>query len=185
MAISVPPYSKSWANLRRHGIVIVIIGGERRMFCSSCGSDVPRKLSYCQRCGAKMAAAKGEHSDQQAELFSESLVWAIVAVFIVGLGAIIGLMAVMKEVVGFNADFILAVTVLSFLLMFVVEGVFIWMLLKRKKSAKEAGEEGLIKEHAAKELDPAGARALGEAAPGVTEHTTRAFEPILSERKSN
>ena len=153
------------------------------MYCSSCGSDVPQNLSYCKRCGAKVAGAKGEHADKPAELFSESLVWAIVAVFIVGLGTIIGLMAVMKEVVGFNPAFILAVTVLSFLLMFVVEGVFIWMLLNRRRSAKQASDLEVIKGQETQELNAAPARVLGEPIPSVTEHPTRAFEPVLSEPK--
>ena len=68
--------------------------------------------------------------------------------------------------------------------MLVVEGVFIWQLLRRKRGAEETSDTALSKEQATKELDAAQARILPEARPSVTEHTTRLFEPIYSERKS-
>ena len=154
------------------------------MYCSSCGAAVPQNLSYCNRCGAKVSGAKVDGITKPAELFPESLVWAIVSVFIVGLGAIIGLMAVMKEVVGFDLSIILAVTVLSFVLMLAVEGVLIWLLLNGKRGANEVGDTERLKEQVPEELGAAQARVLPEPVPSVTEHTTRAFEPIYSERKS-
>lgn len=155
------------------------------MYCSSCGAAVAQNLSYCHRCGAKVIGATDESINQPAELFPESLVWAIVSVFIVGLGAIIGLMAVMKEVVGFNLSIILAVTVVSFLLMLAVEGVLIWLLLHGKKGAKEVNDAQRLKEQATKELGAAQPRALPDPVPSVTEHATRAFEPSYRERESN
>jgi hypothetical protein len=65
-----------------------------------------------------------------------------------------------------------------------VEGVLIGLLLKGKRGAKEAGDAEGLKEQKTKELIEARARALPEPAPSVTEHTTRAFEPIYSERES-
>jgi type VI protein secretion system component VasK len=126
--------------------------------------------------------AKGESANKPAELDPDSLVWAIVAVFIVGLGTTIGLMAVMKEVIGFNPHIILAVTALCFLLMLAVESVFIWLLLSRRRGAKEVGDFERPKEQAARELAAAQARALPEPVPSVTEQVTRAFEPLHSER---
>jgi uncharacterized paraquat-inducible protein A len=155
------------------------------MYCSSCGATVAQGVSYCNRCGAKIIGATDESSNKPSELFPESLVWAIVSVFIVGLGAIIGLMAVMKEVVGFNLSIILAVTVVSFLLMLAVEGVLIWLLLNRKKGAREAGDTERLKEQTTKELGAAQPRALPEPVPSVTEHATRAFEPSYRERESS
>jgi methyl coenzyme M reductase gamma subunit len=68
--------------------------------------------------------------------------------------------------------------------MLLVEGVFIWQLLRRKRGAEETGDTALSKEQATKELDAAQPRVLPEPVPSVTEHTTRAFEPIYRERKS-
>jgi hypothetical protein len=94
-------------------------------------------------------------------------------------------MAVMKDLLNFNTGIILTITLLSFLLMFAVEGVFIWLLLKRRRGAKEVGEAKDPKEQATKELDAAQARALAEPVSSITEQTTRKFEPIYSERKTN
>ena len=88
------------------------------------------------------------------------------------------------RMVGLNVGQILAFTILSFLMMLLVEGVFIWQLLRRKRGAEETGDPALTKKQATKELDVAHARVLPEPMPSVTEHTTRAFEPIYSERKS-
>jgi hypothetical protein len=152
------------------------------MYCSSCGAAVPLNLSYCNRCGAKVGGAKGDHLNKLAELSPESLVWAVVSVFIIGLGAIVGLVAMMKDGGGID-PIILAVAMLSFMLMLLVEGVFIWLLLKRTRGVRVVGDSVPLEEQAIKELGAAQARVLAEPVPSVTEHTTRAFEPIHRERK--
>jgi hypothetical protein len=110
-------------------------------------------------------------------------VWAIVSVFVVGLGALIGLMAVMNEGAGFN-PIVLVAAMLSFALMLVVEGVLIWLLLSGRRGAGKAGDARRLKEHTTKELEEARARALPAPAASVTEHTTRTFDPVYNERKS-
>lgn len=75
------------------------------------------------------------------------------------------------------------VVLLSFLIMLLVEGVLIRQLLGRKRGAEEAGDTALSKGQATKELNAA-QRGLPEATPSVTEYTTRALEPVYSERKS-
>jgi uncharacterized membrane protein len=106
----------------------------------------------------------------------------MVAVLVFGFVAITFLMMAMK-MVGLNVGQILAFTILSFLIMLLVEGVFIRQLLRRKRGAEETGDTALSKEQATKELEAAQARVLPEAMPSVTEHTTRSFEPIYRERK--
>jgi hypothetical protein len=73
---------------------------------------------------------------------------------------------------------------LSFLLLFVVEGVLIGLLLKSRKGARRAGDAERPEEQTTRELREAQARVLQEPVSSVTEHTTRAFDPIYSERKS-
>ena len=126
-----------------------------------------------------MSDAKDDGVSRRAELFPDSLVWAIVSVFVVGLGCVIGLMAVMKNY-GLNDGLVIAFSLLIFLLMLVVESVFIWLLLSRKKEVREAGR---LNEQMTKELGAAQVRALPEPAASVTEQTTRAFEPVYSERR--
>ena len=151
------------------------------MYCSSCGAAVARGLSYCNYCGAKLAGESGDKPVKSSEVKPEALVWGMVAVPVFGFVAIMFLMMAMK-MVGLNVGQILAFTILSFLIMMVVEGVFIWQLLGRKRGTEETNAPS--KEQTTKELYEAQARALPEHMPSVTEHTTRAFEPIYSERKS-
>jgi len=152
------------------------------MYCLSCGTAITPGLSYCNHCGARLSRAKGESLTESSELKPETLVFAMVAVFVFGLVAIIGLMAVMKYV--FDQPLILLFTLLSFLILLVVEGVFIWMLLGRKRGAKEVGDTKPVEKQAAKELDDAKARVLPEPALSVTEHTTRTLEPVVSQHKT-
>ena len=153
------------------------------MYCSSCGVSVAQGLSYCNYCGAKLSGEKGYSVARSSEVKPASLIWGMVAVLVFGFVAIVFLMMSMK-MVGLNVGQILAFTILSFLIMLVVEGVFIWQLLRRKRGAEETGDTALSKEQARTELDAAQARVLPEAMPSVTEHTTRTLEPIYSERKS-
>ena len=153
------------------------------MYCSSCGVSVAQGLSFCNYCGAKLNGEKGDNIIKSSEVKPASLVWGMVAVLVFGFVAIVFLMMAMK-MVGLNVGQILAFTILSFLIMLLVEGVFIWQLLRRKRGAEETGDTALSKEQATKELDAAQVRVLPEPVPSVTEHTTRAFEPIYSERKS-
>lgn len=147
------------------------------MYCSACGVPVVQGLSYCNHCGAKLA---GEKVTKSSEVKTESLVWAMVAVLVFGFVAIVFLMMAMK-MVGLNVGQILAFMILSFLIMLLVEGVFTWQLLIRKRGA-ETGDTALAKNQTTKALDAAQARQLPEAMPSVTEHTTRTFDPILIER---
>src|SRR5215212_4564462 len=152
------------------------------MYCPSCGVPVAQGLSYCNYCGAKLSGEKGDSVVKSSEVKPASLVWGMVAVLVFGFVAITFLMMAMK-MVGLNVGQILAFMILSFLIMLLVEGVFIWQLLSLKRGAEETGDTAVLKEQATKELETAQARVLPEAMPSVTEHTTRSFEPIYRERK--
>jgi hypothetical protein len=154
------------------------------MYCSSCGVAVAQGLGYCNYCGAKLNGVKGDNLIKTSEVKPELLVCAMVAVFVLGLGAIAVLTGVMKSVLGLDTGQILAFTLLSFLIMLLVEGVCIWLLFSRNRSAKEISDASPSKNQATKELNAADVRVLPEPLLSVTEHTTRAFEPIYSERKS-
>jgi hypothetical protein len=126
---------------------------------------------------------KSDSATKSSEVKRESVVWAMVALMVFGFVAIMMLMMVMK-MVGLNVGQILAFTIASFLMMLAVEGVFISQLLRRKRGAEETSDTALLKERSTKELQAAQERLLPEGMPSVTEHTTRTFDPIYSERKS-
>ena len=152
------------------------------MYCSSCGVVVTPGLSYCNYCGAKSSGAKSDSVIKSPEVRPGTLVGAMVFAFVFGLVAITVLMGVMKAVLRLEVGVVLAFTMLSFLILLSLEGVFIRLLFRRKRGAEKAGETVLLKEQATRELDAAQGRVLPEPMPSVTEHTTRAFDPISRER---
>ena len=91
------------------------------MYCSSCGISITHGLSYCNHCGAKLNAEKGDSLINTTELRAESLIIsAMVGLFVLGLLAISVLMGVMKSVLDLNTGQILGFATLSFIIMMVV-----------------------------------------------------------------
>jgi hypothetical protein len=154
------------------------------MYCPSCGVAVAQGLTYCNYCGAKLQGVKGDHVVKSPEVKPELLVSAMTALFIFGLVAITMLIGVVKTTLDLPVERVLVLALLPFLLLLLIEGVFIRLLLRRRHGAEEAGDAVQLKGQATKELDAAQARVLPEHMPSVTEHTTRAFAPIYDERES-
>ncbi|HEX6719225.1 MAG TPA: hypothetical protein VF088_19120 [Pyrinomonadaceae bacterium] len=145
------------------------------MYCSTCGVSVAEGLSYCKSCGAKLT--QDNPAGNSSIVKPELLLRLMVVTFIFGLGIIAVLMGVMKVILGLPAEQVLGFMLFPFLLMLILEGVFMRLLL-RGKSATERRTPALTKQQATNELDTAQGLALPEGMPSVTEHTTRAFEPI-------
>jgi hypothetical protein len=155
------------------------------MYCSSCGVAVAQGLSYCNYCGAKLSGERGNDASKSPEVKPELLAAGMAFVFVFGLVAIMFLMVAMKEAVNLNVGLIIAFTLLSFLTMLLVEGVFIWLLLRRKRGAVDPVDTAPSKEEpTTKELNEARAQGLPEDRTSVTEYTTRALGRVYSERKS-
>jgi uncharacterized protein YneF (UPF0154 family) len=91
------------------------------------------------------------------------------------------LVGVLKRV-DFEPPLILAILMLSFVLMFMIEGVLTWMLLRRKKVEKVESTRNQLNEQAIKEIYTAPTRGLSEPtfqpASSVTEHTTSTLEHV-------
>jgi len=149
------------------------------MYCSSCGAAVQPNLTYCNHCGAKMNAT-AVNGTSKTELSPNFLVMAIVWVFVLGLGGIVGLMALTKEGTGIN-PVMAGAALLSFALLLGIESVLIWLLLRGRRGAQASGM-GRNK-HRTNELAETLVRELPEEMPSVTEHTTRSFDPISTERR--
>ena len=142
------------------------------MYCSSCGAAVPAGLSYCNRCGTELSAK--DKSQQGMPL--ESLVWAIVVVAVVGVGANIGLMAMMKQALHFEDGLILGISLVCLLPFLVAEAAFLWLLLRLQRSPKQPRDIISPRAVITNELD-AQRRVLQEPSPSITEHTTHTLEP--------
>ncbi|MEP6819755.1 MAG: hypothetical protein ABJA18_09495 [bacterium] len=153
------------------------------MYCSTCGVAVAQGLSYCKNCGAALGEAKTGNVVKSSEVKPELLVQSMAAVFVFGLGAITIFMGVMKTALQLDIGQVLAFTMLSFLIMLLIEGVFVYLLLGRKRGDKEVSATRLPKERATNELDAAQVRELPEPLSSVTEQTTRTLAPVPTERK--
>jgi hypothetical protein len=152
------------------------------VYCPSCGVALAHGLSYCNYCGAKLSGGKAD--PKSSEVRAELVVSAMVALFVFGLAAMALFLLVMKEGAGFDLPFLLVFTAFSFVMMLMVEGVFMWLLLRRKKSPKTVVDAESAKGQNTRELEGKQSLALQEPLASVTEHTTRAFEPAYSERES-
>lgn len=151
------------------------------MYCSSCGTAATPGLSYCSRCGAELST-KRRTTSKPTEASPDSLVWGIVSVTVGGLGAIMVLIAVMKEV--FSKELLFVFTLLSFLVLLAAEGMLVRLLLRRQGGVKEEGDTARLKEQTTRDLGEAQARVLPEGAPSVIEHATHTFEPAYGKRKT-
>lgn len=151
------------------------------MYCSTCGVAIAEGLSYCNHCGARTSVA---NKDQAAthDVSPGLLVAAMVATFIFGLIAISILLGVMKTSLGLELGQILGFAVLSFSIMLLLEGVFLFLLLRRNRGTEERAGTELSPGHRTRELEAPPAPALAEPLSSVTDHTTRAFESIYTNR---
>jgi len=112
----------------------------------------------------------------------EYLVWAIVTVAVVGLGANIGLMALLKESLHLENGLILGITLVCLFPFLAAEAVFLWLLLRSQRSPKyQINQPRTV---ATSELDAAQPRVLQTPSPSVTEHTTHTLEPVRSDRNT-
>lgn len=152
------------------------------MYCSYCGVAVTKGLSYCNQCGSKLNA--NENVQKSPAVKADLLIPAMVATFIFGIAVITALMGMIKVILGMPVGVVLILTAVPFLLMLVLEGIFIRLFLRRTRETHEAHDSLGAKQHKTNELDAAHARALPEPVASVTEHTTRAFEPIYREPPS-
>ena len=152
------------------------------MFCSSCGTASTPGLSYCNRCGASLNTKdlKEIKATQSAiSALMDSTFW--VTVF--GLGAIVGGVAAMKAL-EFREVFIVAYMILSTVAFLGIYGMHVSQFIRLTRGDKKSTSLVEVKEPDTKELGPAQPRALPDFTPSVTEHTTRAFEPIPTKRKA-
>jgi hypothetical protein len=151
------------------------------MFCSSCGAAITPDLNYCKRCGVELSGA-GRADESE----SMSPVWSIIAVPVLSIAWIIGLVALMKNVFGFEFNLIGVITVMNFFLLLIADTAIILSLLRRDRRAnKKPVGKPQLKENAAHALYESPRRELPEQMQfeSVTEHTTRSLEPVLRETK--
>lgn len=144
------------------------------MYCQTCGAEVSPGLNFCNRCGIEIGRFK------QSSTLTESLIWAIVAVTVAGIGVIIGLIAVMKNVAGLSIEVITVITLIGFFMILAVNAAFIRMLLKGPVTESGTEKNNRLKQaETQKLLEMPPTNGLNEPIPSVVEDTTRNLEPVL------
>ena len=152
------------------------------MYCSTCGVVVTESLNYCNHCGARIITSSSDKVDDSRNVKPGLLVSAMVGTFVLGLIAITALLGVMKSVLGLEAGQILGFAVLSFSIMLFLEGVFLVLLFRRNRGVEDRAKKESLAGHTTKELGAPQVQALREPLSSVTDETTRAFEPIYTNR---
>lgn len=146
------------------------------MYCPSCGKALSQKLKYCNHCGAKLNAAI-ESSEKRLDEYLDGLFW--ITVF--GLGLILGGMALMKSL-NLGQWLVIAYLIISslaFIINFGLSLVEVARLMRIRKEERGAGQTGQLD---TSELIEEKQHISLEAAPSVTENTTRRLEPVSKER---
>ena len=110
--------------------------------------------------------------------------WALASVTIVGIGAVIGLMAVMKSVAGFNTGLIVTFSLLVFLAFLGVDSVIISLLLRPGREVREAALRIRQLELTTSELGESKARVLPPPSFSVTDHTAHTLEAAERNRQA-
>ena len=153
------------------------------MYCPSCGTVSTPGLSYCNRCGTNLSVSKDQAVVKPSESLVNSLMDSTFWVTVFGLAVIVGGAVAMKAL-ELREVFIIAYMILSTLAFLGIYGMHVWQFIRLTRSAQKSSGITEVKGPDTKELAPAQARMLSEPMASVTEHTTRTFEPIYSERKA-
>ena len=152
------------------------------MYCSTCGVAVTDTLSYCNNCGARIVTSNKDKVATSREVQPGLLVSAMAGTFILGMLAITALLGVLKAILGLQTGQILGFAALSFFLLILLEGVYLFLLFRRTRGADERLTTDSLPQHTTKELGSPQPHALKEPLSSVTDHTTRAFDPIYVNR---
>lgn len=149
------------------------------MYCSTCGVALSKGLSFCNYCGARLPSS--EASLEFREVRPQLLVSAMAGIFVLGLPGIVFLIF-MLNAVRLDSGQVMAFAWTTLLLLVALEAFFVMLLLRRKPLKDEPPHDHQFKGPQTNELEARHVGALAEPAPSVTEHTTRAFDPIPRER---
>ncbi len=146
------------------------------MYCSTCGTLIDSKFSYCQRCGARIAKATAAASPTNLK----DLTIVTGGVGLGGLGITLGLIAVLLN---YNVDPTVLV-LLAALFLSAVFGITFWMTRQTSRmfNASQPSKEKFSEQA---QLNSPGAAQLEEQrvpAASVIENTTRTLDEVLVDR---
>lgn len=153
------------------------------MFCPSCGFALAQQMKYCNRCGTHITTKEADVIqiiEKRMDSEMEGLFW----ITVMGLGLVIGGMALMKKLL-FSEGLIIAFMILSVTAFMAYFLLGVWQIRRLAAALRQTPNAEALIQADTKELGPASARTSLGAAPSVTEHTTRTLEPIPKSSADN
>src|SRR5215510_1963692 len=140
------------------------------MFCSSCGVSLEHDLSFCKHCGAKLVDTRGNEIVRVSGPPPDQVLWAMVSVFVVGLGVIIALLAMSKQLGLDPGDqaMVKVFMMLTFFMMFAIECAFFWLLFRPRRVVTESDATQMTGRKRTKELEDRQVRTLPPSPASVT-----------------
>ena len=156
------------------------------MYCPSCGTELTTELSYCNRCGANLRAVSKQSGAPPAKLVGAA--WAIsMAVALVtlgGFGMIFGLvMALITRGINVSTGGMFWIS-FSLLVILAIDWLLVRQLSRVLDMPQLSADTTQPRKSVVTETPMQQIGAPREPVSSVTEHTTRAFEPIHRERET-
>ena len=150
------------------------------MFCPSCGAEQSQTLSYCNRCGANLRPNQLGVPPTKLVGASWAISLAVALVTLGGFGMIFGLVfALIDRGISLSAGG-MGLVALSSLIILAID----WLLIRqlsRVLDLPRAADSAETQQPALEEKAPIPLRPPHPVS-SVTDHTTRAFEPIVRDR---
>lgn len=155
------------------------------MYCSSCGAVVIQGLSYCNRCGANLKPPESSPHSKPV-----GLAWLIafgIAMMGTPIGGVTLIATFIKELLDRGIPFkeVLLLAMVMLAMIFGAAVLLARLLSPLVKAYLKSVEPAESKKAELSGHSPAQLEAAREPVSSVTENTTRAFEPVYSERKTH
>jgi hypothetical protein len=142
------------------------------MFCPACGVTLTAGVKFCHRCGSQLVLHKDPELIKIFEKRMDSEMEGLFWITVLGIGLILGGMALMKRL-NFNDWMIVVYMMLSSAAFITYFSLGVWQVRRLAKSSTDAEPLRLPRADTA-ELPPRTITSL-EPVPSVTENTTRAL----------
>jgi len=150
------------------------------MFCQICGKKLVQNLSYCPQCGNNLQKKTDDLKKEK-----ENLNGLLIAISLGGLAMIIGLAAVLKEVLNFDTPLIVLFVAISFFAILAVELMFIWQLIRvQRREVLLEDETPRLSKAEPKALEEVKTPMLYPTPASVTEGTTEVLQSVAEELKT-
>lgn len=145
------------------------------MYCVNCGTQLVQGLSYCNRCGFKLAERTESNTATISAFLTAITVFGVAGLCVMLFGAI-----VLRRKANMDQEFIGVFLTFTFLLVGIIE-----FMLVRNLSKLMTPKESQIRSFqppVTNDLRLPQHSTLGEPVPSVTENTTRTLEYLTREQ---